>query len=80
MRRVTIMLGAAVQLCALPWLGFVPDELDAAPTMAKARWRVCSRGSELAHTSGEVEAEPVTCPEIRSTRNVRIAFRYMASR
>lgn len=25
------MLGAAVQLCTLPWLGFVPDDLPAAP-------------------------------------------------
>jgi hypothetical protein len=26
------MLGAAVQLCTLPWLGFVPDDVPSAPT------------------------------------------------
>ena len=25
------VLGAAVQLCTLPWLGFVPDDVPAAP-------------------------------------------------
>ncbi len=31
------VLGAAVQLCVLPWLGFVPDEVAAAPAVAVAR-------------------------------------------
>jgi hypothetical protein len=31
------MLGAAVQLCTLPWLGFVPDDVAAAPAAAVAR-------------------------------------------
>ena len=31
------VLGAAVQLCTLPWLGFVPDEVAAAPVAAVAR-------------------------------------------
>lgn len=31
------VLGAAVQLCSLPWLGFVPDEVTAAPTAAAGR-------------------------------------------
>ena len=31
------MLGAAVQLCMLPWLGFVPDDVTAAPAAAVAR-------------------------------------------
>src|SRR6266567_5314975 len=31
------VLEAAVQLCALPWLGFVPDEVAAAPAAAVAR-------------------------------------------
>ncbi|MGH3259306.1 MAG: Tn3 family transposase, partial [Streptosporangiaceae bacterium] len=31
------VLGAAVQLCTLPWLGFVPDDLTAAPPAAVAR-------------------------------------------
>ncbi len=30
-------LGLAVQLCTLPWLGFVPDEVSAAPPVAVAR-------------------------------------------
>ncbi len=30
-------LGLAVQLCTLPWLGFVPDEVTAAPPAAVAR-------------------------------------------
>jgi Domain of unknown function (DUF4158) len=30
-------LGAAVQLCTLPWLGFVPDEVRSAPAAAVAR-------------------------------------------
>lgn len=30
-------LGLAVQLCTLPWLGFVPDEVGAAPPVAVAR-------------------------------------------
>jgi len=36
-RRPGTVLGVAVQLCTLPWLGFVPDELSAAPTIAVAR-------------------------------------------
>ncbi len=31
------MLGAAVQLCALPRLGFVPDDMPSAPAAAVAR-------------------------------------------
>lgn len=31
------VLGAAVQLCALPWLGFVPDDVPSAPAAAVAR-------------------------------------------
>jgi TnpA family transposase len=31
------VLGAAVQLCVLPWLGFVPDEVRLTPTAAVAR-------------------------------------------
>lgn len=30
-------LGMLVQLCALPWLGFVPDDVAAAPSAAVAR-------------------------------------------
>jgi len=31
------MLGAAAQLCTLPWLGFVPDDVPSAPAAAVAR-------------------------------------------
>jgi len=31
------VLGAAVQLCTLPWLGFVPDDVPAAPAAAVGR-------------------------------------------
>jgi hypothetical protein len=35
--RPQTVLGAAVQLCTLPWLGFVPDEVTAAPPAAVGR-------------------------------------------
>jgi hypothetical protein len=31
------VLGAAVQLCTLPWLGFVPDEVASVPAEAVSR-------------------------------------------
>src|SRR4051812_33138031 len=31
------VLGAAVQLCTLPWLGFVPDDVASAPVEAVGR-------------------------------------------
>jgi len=37
MRRPATVLAVAVQLCALPWLGFVPDEVGAAPMVAVTR-------------------------------------------
>ncbi|MDT9698294.1 Tn3 family transposase [Streptomyces sp. P17] len=36
-RRAQNVLGAAVQLCSLPWLGFVPDDVAAAPSAAVGR-------------------------------------------
>ena len=36
-RSPTTTLGMAVQLCTLPWLGFVPDEVTAAPPAAVQR-------------------------------------------
>jgi len=30
-------MGVAVQLCTLPWLGFVPDDVAAAPAAVVAR-------------------------------------------
>lgn len=38
LRRTTAHhLGFAVQLCTLPWLGFVPDDVTAAPPAAVGR-------------------------------------------
>lgn len=36
-RRPSNVIGVAVQLCTLPWLGFVPDDVTAAPEQAVAR-------------------------------------------
>jgi hypothetical protein len=36
-RGLDNMLGAAVQLCTLPWLGYVPDDVAAAPDAVVAR-------------------------------------------
>ena len=36
-RGETSRLGLATQLCALPWLGFVPDDVAAAPAAAVSR-------------------------------------------
>ena len=45
-------LGLAFALCTLPWLGFVPDEVAAAPPVARlaeqlrrGRWRRPRRGA-----------------------------------
>ncbi|MDT0547654.1 MULTISPECIES: DUF4158 domain-containing protein [Streptomyces] len=35
--RPQTILGTAVQLCTLPWLGFVPDEVPSAPPAAVGR-------------------------------------------
>ncbi|EST18661.1 DUF4158 domain-containing protein [Streptomyces roseochromogenus] len=35
--RSQTVLGAAVQLCTLPWLGFVPDEVPSVPPAAVGR-------------------------------------------
>ncbi len=37
MRQPATRLGVAVQLCTLPWLGFVPDDVAAAPAAAVHR-------------------------------------------
>jgi len=39
MRQPATVLGVAVQLCTLPWLGFVPDGVAAAPRVAYLGWR-----------------------------------------
>jgi hypothetical protein len=36
-RGPVVRLGLAVTLCTLPWLGFVPDDVSAAPAVAVAR-------------------------------------------
>jgi hypothetical protein len=35
--RVENRLGAAVQLCTLPWLGWIPDDLTGCPSAAVTR-------------------------------------------
>jgi Domain of unknown function (DUF4158) len=54
-------LGLAVALATLPWLGFVPDEVRAAPPAAVARlaqqlgWiRRCWRGTGSVRTPGRI--------------------------
>jgi len=47
--RVENRLGAAVQLCALPWLGWIPDDLAACPVAAVDRL-----ADQLGLASGEV--------------------------
>jgi Domain of unknown function (DUF4158)/Tn3 transposase DDE domain len=39
-RGTSAKLGLAVQLCALPWLGFVPEDVPAAPPAAASRLAV----------------------------------------
>ena len=57
------VLGAAVQLCTLPWLGYVPDDVAAAPAVVVAR--LSDRlGIPVGELRGLVPASrpaPVTC-------------------
>jgi Domain of unknown function (DUF4158) len=39
-RSTSAKLGLAVQLCALPWLGFVPEDVPATPPAAASRLAV----------------------------------------
>jgi hypothetical protein len=39
-RGTSAKLGLSVQLCALPWLGFVPEDVQAAPGVAVSRLAV----------------------------------------
>jgi hypothetical protein len=50
-------LGLAVQLCTLPWLGFVPDDVASAPAAAIARLseRLQVPMSELRLYGGQVQ-------------------------
>jgi len=42
-------LGLAVQLCTLPWLGFVPDKVSGAPPVAVARLRSTTSSFSSSH-------------------------------
>ena len=54
-------LGLAVQLCTLPWLGFVPDDIWSVPQAAVLRL-----ANQLAVGTGALEpAEPRTSPRPR---------------
>ena len=60
------VLGAAVQLCTLPWLGFVPDEVAAAPAAAVARLgreAGRSRPASCAATAPGSRPAPAICGE-----------------
>src|SRR3981081_371326 len=53
-------LGLAVQLCTLPWLGYVPDDVFAAPASAVAR---LAKQLNISHSGGRgygVRAQPRT--------------------
>ena len=52
------VLGAAVQLCTLPWLGFVPDDVPSAPAAAAGR-RSTVKPASLWLTSGRSTATPM---------------------
>jgi hypothetical protein len=56
------VLGVAVQLCTLPWLGFVPDDVPAAPAAAVARLseRLASRSASCAAMGRAARPAPVT--------------------
>lgn len=62
MRQPATVLGVAVQLCTLPWLGFVPDGVAAAPGVAVERV-----GSRLGISTGVLamgaasRPAPITC-------------------
>ena len=65
MRRPATVLGVAVQLCALPWLGFVPDEVGAAPVVAVTRL-----ASRLGMPAGELAGYGPVLPSVAQARKV----------
>jgi hypothetical protein len=67
------VLGVAVQLCTLPWLGFVPDDVSAAP--AAAVGRLSQRlGIAMGELRGYGEREQTrTDPSARGRRIRRVA-------
>jgi hypothetical protein len=66
-------LGLAVQLCTLPWLGFVPDDVRSAPPVAVARVadRLGVAANELAAYGQRVKTR---------TEHLRLAARYLGWR
>jgi len=54
-----------VQLCALPWLGFVPDEVGAAPVVAVTRL-----ASRLGMPAGELAGYGPVLPSVAQARKV----------
>ena len=72
MRQPATMLGVAVQLCSLPWLGFVPDEVAAVPRVAVER--VAGR---LGIASGELAGYGQR--EQTSTDHLRTVMSYLAA-
>lgn len=57
-------LGLAVQLCALPWLGFVPDDVPAVPRSASNRLAV-QLGIAVAELDGYGEREQTRTEHLR---------------
>ena len=69
------VLGVAVQLCTLPWLGFVPDDVRAAPPVAVGRLagRLDLPVTEL---SGYARAEQIGGGRTRGCRGVRMGVMF----
>jgi hypothetical protein len=68
-RRAQNVLGAAVQLAALPWLGFVPDDVPSAPPAAVGRL-ARQLGLSMSDLAGYGERDrpvPTTCGRSPST-------------
>ncbi|MGC4857132.1 DUF4158 domain-containing protein [Micromonospora sp. DT4] len=65
------VLGVAVQLCTLPWLGFVPDDVSAAPAAVVGRLSQRRRASA---TSGRSPStEPARTPTSSPVTHARAA-------
>jgi hypothetical protein len=56
------VMGVAVQLCTLPWLGYVPDDVTAAPAAA-----VAQLSEKLGDPSRRVA--PLRCPRADPNRS-----------
>ena len=55
-RGPTARLGLAVQLCTLPWLGFVPDDLWSVPQAAVLRHGERHQRGRRSHSSARLAA------------------------